>query len=61
MRTNARALIEVDAAGRTSRPGVFVGGDNVKGVDLVVTALADGRRTAHAITEYLQSLETGPA
>jgi glutamate synthase (NADPH/NADH) small chain len=40
----------------TSRHGVFAGGDNVNGADLVVTALADGRRAAAAIHEYLSSL-----
>lgn len=40
----------------TSRPGVFAGGDNVNGADLVVTALADGRRAAAAIHAYLVSL-----
>jgi glutamate synthase (NADPH/NADH) small chain len=40
----------------TSRHGVFAGGDNVNGADLVVTALADGRRAANAIHEYLSSL-----
>ena len=40
----------------TTRPGVFAGGDNVNGADLVVTALADGRRAAQAIHEYLESL-----
>mgnify|MGYP001579909437 CR=1 FL=1 len=40
----------------TSRPGVFAGGDNVNGPDLVVTALADGRRAAGAIHQYLRSL-----
>ncbi|MCH8025980.1 MAG: NAD(P)-dependent oxidoreductase [Chloroflexi bacterium] len=39
--------------GRTSRPGVFAGGDCVNGADLVVTALADGRRAAKAIDCYL--------
>ena len=37
----------------TSRPGVFAGGDCVNGADVVVTALADGRRAATAIHEYL--------
>ncbi len=40
----------------TTRPGVFAGGDNVNGADLVVTALADGRRAAQAIHDYLSSL-----
>ena len=37
----------------TSRPGVFAGGDCVNGADLVVTAIADGRRAALAIHQYL--------
>ena len=41
--------------GRTSQPGVFAGGDCVNGADLVVTALADGRRAAEAIDCYLTS------
>jgi len=39
--------------GETSRPGVFAGGDCVNGADLVVTALADGRRAAATIHTYL--------
>ena len=49
-------LIQIDEMGRTSRRGVFAGGDNVNGADLVVTAMADGRRAADAINEYLASL-----
>ena len=45
----------------TSRPGVFAGGDCVNGADLVVTALADGRRAATTIHEYLQTLPTNKA
>ena len=39
------------------RKGVFAGGDNVNGADLVVTALADGRRAAEAIAAYLDTLD----
>ncbi len=42
---------------KTSCPGVFAGGDNVNGADLVVTALADGRRAADAIARYLKDGE----
>ncbi|GIW14110.1 MAG: glutamate synthase (NADPH), homotetrameric [Tepidiforma sp.] len=56
IRTDRKALIQVDEKGRTTRPGVFAGGDNVNGADLVVTALADGRRAAEAIHEYLMTL-----
>jgi glutamate synthase (NADPH/NADH) small chain len=41
---------------RTSQPGVFAGGDNVNGADLVVTALADGQKAAAAIDAYLRQL-----
>jgi len=37
-------------------PGVFAGGDVVRGPDLVVTALHDGRRAAEAIDRYLRAL-----
>jgi glutamate synthase (NADPH/NADH) small chain len=47
-------LIRVREDYSTSRRGVFAGGDNVNGADLVVTALADGRRAAEAIHDYLQ-------
>ena len=56
LRSDRKALIEVDRSGRTSRPGVFAGGDNVNGADLVVTALADGRRAADAIEAYIATL-----
>jgi glutamate synthase (NADPH) small chain len=49
-------LIQIDGQGQTSRRGVFAGGDNVNGADLVVTAMADGRRAAGAIHEYLRSI-----
>jgi len=49
-------LIRVRDDHSTSRRGLFAGGDNVNGADLVVTALADGRRAADAIHHYLQSL-----
>ena len=52
-----RARVEVDPQTfETSRPGVFAGGDCVNGADLVVTALADGRRAADAIDGYLETL-----
>ncbi len=47
--------VQADESGRTSRKGVFAAGDSVRGADLVVTALADGKRAAAAIDEYLRS------
>jgi glutamate synthase (NADPH/NADH) small chain len=41
--------------GATSKPGVYAGGDNVTGADLVVTAMAAGRRAALAMDVYLRN------
>ena len=46
--------IRVDAHGRTSRPGVYAGGDNTRGPDLVVTAMAAGRVAAETMLKDLQ-------
>lgn len=46
--------VTADESGGTSRPGVFAAGDSVRGADLVVTALADAKRAAAAIDQYLR-------
>ncbi len=56
LRTTNWKTVRVDEDFQTTREGVFAGGDNVNGADLVVTAMADGRRAAIAIDNYLQSL-----
>lgn len=54
LHTNSSDRLHVDmSTGSTSRAGVFAGGDGVHGPDLVVTAMAAGRRTAAAIHDYL--------
>ena len=45
--------IVVDGEGRTSQPGVFAGGDNVNGADLVVTALASAHQAIPTMIAYL--------
>lgn len=40
--------------GQTSNPKVFSGGDMVRGSDLVVTAVFDGRNAAEGILDYLE-------
>ncbi|MCT4713329.1 FAD-dependent oxidoreductase [Enterobacteriaceae bacterium H11S18] len=40
--------------GQTTHPRVFAGGDAVRGADLVVTAMADGRRAAKDIVHMLE-------
>lgn len=43
-----------DYSQQTESPGVFAGGDMVRGADLVVTAIAEGREAAKEIINYLQ-------
>jgi glutamate synthase (NADPH/NADH) small chain len=39
---------------QTTHPKVFAGGDMVRGSDLVVTAVFEGREAANGIVEYLK-------
>jgi glutamate synthase (NADPH/NADH) small chain len=55
-----QVVIDPDT-GETSRAGVFAGGDCVNGADLVVTAMADGRKAAVAIDDYLRDQATRAA
>ncbi len=56
LETHKWGLIVTDPeTGATSRPGVYAGGDAVTGPDLVVTAMAAGRRAATSITDHLDS------
>jgi len=48
-----------DYAFRTSHPRIFAGGDMVRGADLVVTAVYEGRQAAESIVRSLR--ETEPA
>jgi glutamate synthase (NADPH) small chain len=47
--------VKVDENQMTSLRGVFAGGDLSRGASLVVHAVLDGRRAAHAIHRYLES------
>ena len=56
LETHDWGLVTADkATGKTSREGVFSGGDCVTGPDLVVTAMVGGRKAAWAIDEYLKN------
>ena len=55
--TDRWALVRVDERTyQTNVPYIFAGGDAVNGADLVVTAIADGKRAATWIHHYLRSL-----
>ncbi|HEY5763512.1 MAG TPA: FAD-dependent oxidoreductase, partial [Rhodocyclaceae bacterium] len=49
--------VRVDSIGpypfQTTNPRIFAGGDMVRGSDLVVTAVFEGREAARGITRYL--------
>ncbi|MBK5253872.1 MAG: FAD-dependent oxidoreductase [Peptostreptococcaceae bacterium] len=45
-------IVDVDTQ-MTSMPGVFSGGDAVRGSDVVITAIADGKKAAAAMDKYL--------
>ncbi len=49
-------LLIVDEDGHTSRPGVFAAGDAASGARTVVEAVANSKRVAEAMHEYMQSL-----
>jgi glutamate synthase (NADPH/NADH) small chain len=56
LKTNARNYIAADPeTGRTSKRGVFAGGDIVTGGATVILAMGAGRKAAKSIHEYLIS------
>ena len=57
LETNRRGCVVADEDGRTSRPGVFAGGDAVTGAATVILAMGAGRKAAAAIDSYIKSLQ----
>jgi glutamate synthase (NADPH/NADH) small chain len=55
MDLNRRGYIVADANGRTTRPGVWAGGDIVTGSATVILAMGAGKTAAKDIHEYLMS------
>jgi glutamate synthase (NADPH/NADH) small chain len=60
LKLDRRGNIVVDVDGMTSLPGVFAGGDIVRGAATVILAMGDGKRAAGAIGRYLASAPTAP-
>jgi len=54
LKLNKWGNIEADENGMTSIPGVFAGGDIVRGAATVILAMGDGKRSAKAIDAYLR-------
>ncbi len=57
LKLNKWGNIIVDDKAMTSLPGVFAGGDIVRGAATVILAMGDGKRAAAAMHEYLQVAE----
>lgn len=53
VKIDARGNVVTEPGGRTTVPGIFAAGDMARGQSLVVWAIAEGRKTAAAVDEYL--------
>lgn len=60
LKLNRWGNIEVDDQGMTSIPGIFAGGDIVRGAATVILAMGDGKRSAQAIDAYLMPAPASP-
>ena len=56
LKLNKWGNIVVDEHGMTSLPGVFAGGDIVRGAATVILAMGDGKKSAQAIDTYLAGM-----
>jgi glutamate synthase (NADPH) small chain len=57
LKLNQWGYIVVDEDGMTSIPGIFAGGDIVRGAATVILAMGDGKRAAGAIDRYFARVE----
>ena len=61
LRVNKWGYIEIDDDLQTSMPGVFAGGDIVRGAATVILAMGDGKKAAGNIDAYLRGELKAPA
>jgi glutamate synthase (NADPH/NADH) small chain len=54
LKTTERGVLEMDADGKTSIPGVYAGGDIIRGGATVLLAMKDGIEAAKRICAYLE-------
>ena len=57
LKKNRKGGIEATEDGRTTREGIFAGGDAVTGAATVIMAMGAGRKAAKSIDEYIKSLK----
>jgi len=55
LKLTKKGYIETDEQGMTSIPGVFAGGDLVRGAATVILAMGDGKQAAARMHQYLES------
>ena len=55
LKLNKWGYIEIDETGATSKPGVFAGGDIVRGAATVILAMGDGKKAAGSIDQYVRA------
>ena len=55
LKLTKKGYIETDEQGMTSIPGVFAGGDIVRGAATVILAMGDGKQAAARMHQYLES------
>ncbi|NJF26138.1 NADPH-dependent glutamate synthase [Thermococcus sp. Bubb.Bath] len=55
LKTNPNGTLVVDENLMTSIPGVFAGGDAIRGEATVILAMGDGKKAARAICDYIDS------
>lgn len=60
LRTGKGGVVEIDEFQRTSREGVFAGGDLSRGGATVILAMRDGKIAASAIDRYLRERKIQP-
>jgi glutamate synthase (NADPH/NADH) small chain len=60
LKLNKHGNIITDDRGMTSLPGVFAGGDIVRGAATVILAMGDGKRAARAMDEWLAANASHP-
>jgi len=58
LKTNPDGTLVVDENLMTSIPGVFAGGDAIRGEATVILAMGDGKKAAKAIHEYVMAKRT---
>ena len=54
LKTTERGVLEMDEQGKTSLPGVYAGGDIIRGGATVLLAMKDGIEAAKRINAYLE-------